>query len=350
MAWHDTPNCGVYGGMYRKASTGDTRIQPHGCKQRGWCPYCAYEYGLGLGGSVFNSLETYIRGAFGSWVPGTLAFTPTFTLPEVVSLSLGSLVWDEDMKEHRKRLSDLTAALRVCLGELLGDGVGARLNWHWWHSDDPLGQAAMVVYGHPWHYHVYVQVPNVRVRDGNYDIIRERGKLSKDDLLRLRELWTKAVYDIPWVREIAPERQLLNVHWHFETAWEGLRHRCEYDYRHPLYDLCQWLDREKLLQPGAAVPDLNEFANLTRILQKERLARAFGSQSPRALSGVMEQVTGPDEWERVKGIMVYFERYDSEGVFVRMYDGWDYTNQYWPHDAVKLFGPQPKRYIWRSSA
>ncbi len=341
--WWDVPTCGAFGGMYRN-DEGDTRLQPFGCNCRGWCPYCAYQYGLGQGRTVFNQLETFVRGSVAD--PQVKAFLSVFTLPQEVSLYLGNFVWSGDAKGLQAALASLTGAVKATLTGFLGEGIGIRLNWHWWHSDDPMGYQATAKYGHPWHFHAHCIVPNVRsLSDGSHQLVRTKGKVEKQQLEQLRALWLKNLAALPWVAANFHLSEV-NVNWRFSMGWKQLKHRCEYDYRHPLQDFAKFMQGQSLDEVDGLQRD---FLAASEFIQPIRTARSLGSLSPGKVAAVLEELEDETTWERVRGVVVTFDRFDGEGVFVTVNDSmWgEVTKQWWDAAGVRLFNPRSTKFRWR---
>jgi hypothetical protein len=341
--WLDVPSCGGRGGEYINAA-GETRLQPFRCNCRGWCPYCAYQYGLGQGRTVFNQLETFIRGS--EVDPQVKAFLQVFTLPQEISLYLGNFVWLGDSKGLKAALTSLTGAIKATLTDFLGDGIGIRLAWHWWHSDDPTGRQAVDKYGHPWHFHAHCIVPNVRsLSDGSFQLVRSQGKVEKVQLDQLRALWLKNLAAVPWVRDNFQLAQV-NVNWRFSMGWKQLKHRCEYDYRHPLQDFAKFMRGESLDEVG----DLHrDFLAASEFMQGIRTARSLGSLSPGKVAAVLEEVDQENEWVRVPGVLVVFDLFTDDGVWITRYgvaDG-DVTKVFWAFAGVRLFNVHSARFRWR---
>jgi hypothetical protein len=341
--WFDVPSCGGRGGEYINAA-GETRLQPFSCNCRGWCPYCAYQYGVGQGRTVFNQLETFIRGSVGD--PQVKAFLQVFTLPQEISLYLGNFVWSGDSKGLKAALTSLTGAIKATLTGFLGDGIGIRLGWHWWHSDDPTGQQGVAKYGHPWHFHAHCIVPNVRsLSDGSFQLVRSKGKVEKGQLEQLRALWLKNLAALPWIRDNFQLAQV-NVNWRFSMGWKQLKHRCEYDYRHPLQDFAKFMRGESLDDVGDPHRD---FLAASEFMQGIRTARSLGSLSPGKVAAVLEESDGESEWTRVPGVVVVWDLFTDDGVWITRYgtgDG-DVTRVFWAFAGVRLFNPRPTRFRWR---
>jgi hypothetical protein len=344
LTWLDVPSCGDRGGMFVNAE-GDTRLQPFACNCRGWCVYCAYQYGLGQGRTVFNQLEAFIKGAVGD--PQVKAFYSVFTLPQEISLYLGNLVWSGDKKALQAALSDLTGAVKATLVGVLGEGVGIRLGWHWWHSEDPMAYGAVAKHGHPWHFHAHCIVPNVRsLSDGSHVILRSRGKLEPVQLVQLRALWLKNLFALPWVADVCEPPKKVNLHWRFSMGWKNLKHRCEYDYRHPLQDFAKYLENISLDE----VDDHQRgFLESCEFMQGIRTARSLGSLSPRKVAAVLEELDDEAEWTRVRGVIVVWDRFTEDGVHVSIYDSLN-EEMWWAvfsSESVRLFNPRSHRFRWR---
>jgi hypothetical protein len=211
-----------------------------------------------------------------------------------------------------------------------------------------MGYQATAKYGHPWHWHAHCIVPNVRsLSDGSHQLVRTKGKVEKQQLEQLRALWLKNLAALPW---IAANFQLseVNVNWRFSMGWKQLKHRCEYDYRHPLQDFAKFMQDVSLDEVGGLQ---REFLAACEVLQPIRTARSLGSLSPGKVAAVLEELNDETEWERVRGVVVTFDRFDSDGVFVTVNDSvWgEVTKQWWDAAGVRLFNPKSHRFRWRGN-
>jgi hypothetical protein len=129
-------------------------------------------------------------------------------------------------------------------------------------------------------------------------------------------------------------------------GWENLKHRCEYDYRHPLQDFAKYLEDVSL----DAVDDHQRgFLEACQFMQRVRTARSLGSLSPRKVAAVLEELDEEAEWIRVRGVIVVWDRFTEDGVYVSIYDSMC-EEQWWAFflgESVRLFNPRPTRFRWR---
>jgi hypothetical protein len=178
-------------------------------------------------------------------------------------------------------------------------------------------------------------------------ILRSRGKLEPVQLDQLRALWLKNLATLPWVAD-AFQLSEVNVHWSFSTGWDNLKHRCEYDYRHPLQDFAKYLENVSL----DAVDDYQRgFLESCEFMQGVRTARSLGSLSPGKVAAVLEELDDEAEWTRVRGVVVVWDRFTDDGVHVIVYDTMDdeVLSQWWDCAGVRLFNPRPHRFRWCGS-
>jgi hypothetical protein len=169
--------------------------------------------------------------------------------------------------------------------------------------------------------------------------------VEKGQLEQLRALWLKNLAALPWIEENFQLGQV-NVNWRFSMGWKQLKHRCEYDYRHPLQDFAKFMRGESLDDVG----DLHrDFLAASEFMQGVRTARSLGSLSPGKVAAVLEQSDGESEWTRVPGVVVVWDLFTDDGVWITRYgtgDG-DVTRVFWAFAGVRLFNPRPTRFRWR---
>lgn len=320
LDWFEVPSCQTIGGLYQHAESGEYCVKPLGCDKRGWCPYCAIRYGLSQGSKAFNQIETLYQ-RFG-FTPQVKLFEPTFTLPNEISMYLGSLIWQDDKKELQRLLSHLTDLVYKTLTGFFGGGLGMIANIHWWHSSDPMGLQAIETYGHPFHFHFHVMLLNARVFGDQFQELRKQGVLERKQLEVLKSLWFKALSESKEFTDFVIPNDMV-VDWGFAMSWEQVKHSCEYDFRHPLSDLTDFHARA----PLETSDELGCFIGYSEFMQPINTTRKKGFLSPHGMKKLgIEKDSSPSPWSRIQSVTVFFQQVKSMGMLCKFY--WSLTDRY----------------------
>jgi hypothetical protein len=361
--------------FYRHYLEGTNREEwrPSCCRGRAVCPHCAVTYGLERGLEVSSLFRALLEpGKLLSAAPTVKAFAEVFTLPDWVSAALDGYVEAKDKKLLRRAVKELTEALKGALVAFYGDGVAAKVSWHWWHSSDPLK-------GPHWHAHVmvpnisvtpiadppptpalshaHVMVPNISITPlggGEASMIQSRGVLSPDRLKELKVLWADAVFSCKFVRELGGEsRPDLVVDYHFLTRNRGknsISHRARYDYRHPMQDFAAFVDKRGL--PSMDDERVEWFLSRCEFLQGVQLVRSVGWLSNPKIKKIGLKRVEPESENWVKDtVHVYqFVRFDEQGAWFNVFDTVLQVDEGTKHvhrSFLKLGGrPELRRYEW----
>jgi hypothetical protein len=292
--------------------------------------------------SVLSLFETaLVPGYLVPELPAILSFGHVFTFPPWVTSYLDECVTFKRLYELRKALSQLTKAISSTLDFWYGQvGVGASINWHWWHSDKPLAGP---------HWHAHVDVPNASPKGP----LRLFGKVSGDDLRAMKRFFASCVAELPFVVALGYEVPAeLVVHYRFIMKPKQLRHRLRYDYRHPLQDFCKFAKNEGL--PAIKDEQVYWFLNACEALQRVQLVRHVGwlCNSKRVKLGLECEKPENDVWKRDYSCFYRFERFDDTGVWLTRHasDGYQ-SKEFWKRDLVRLVpSSRPRRYHWAGAS
>ncbi len=322
--------------------------RPSCCRGRAVCPHCAVTYGLERGlevSSLFRALVEPDKLLLAS--PTVKAFAEVFTLPDWVSAALDGYVDVRDKKLLRRSVKELTEALKSTLVAFYGDGVAAKVSWHWWHSSAPLAGP---------HWHAHVMVPNISIAPlggGEVSMIQSRGVLSPDRLQKLKTLWADAVFSCKFVRELGGgSRPELVVDYGFLTRNRGknsISHRARYDYRHPMQDFVAFVDKRGL--PLMSDDRVEWFLSRCEFLQGVQLVRSIGWLSNPKIKkiGLKRVDPEPNNWIKDTVHVYQFVRFDDQGVWFRVFNAVMQTEclKHIHRSFLRLGGrPELRRYEW----
>jgi hypothetical protein len=337
--------------FYRHYLEGTNREEwrPSCCRGRAVCPHCAVTYGLERGLEVSSLFRALLEpGKLLSAVPTVKAFAEVFTLPDWVSAALDGYVEAKDKKLLRRAVKELTEALKGTLVAFYGDGVAAKVSWHWWHSSDPLKGP---------HWHAHVMVPNISIAPlggGEASMIQSRGVLSPDRLQKLKTLWADAVFACKFVLELGGDsRPELVVDYHFLTRNRGknsIAHRARYDYRHPMQDFAAFVDKRGL--PSMDDGRVEWFLSRCEFLQGVQLVRSVGWLSnPKIKKIGLKRVEPESEnWAKDTVHVYQFVRFDEQGAWFTVFNTVLQVGEGLKHvhrSFLKLGGrPELRRYEW----
>jgi hypothetical protein len=283
-----------------------------------------------------------------SAVPTVKAFAEVFTLPDWVSAALDGYVEAKDKKLLRRAVKELTEALKSTLVAFYGDGVAAKVSWHWWHSSAPLTGP---------HWHAHVMIPNISIAPlggGEASMIQSRGVLSPDRLQKLKTLWADSVFACKFVRELGGEsRPELVVDYHFLTRNRGknsISHRARYDYRHPMQDFAAFVDKRGL--PSMDDERVEWFLSRCEFLQGVQLVRSVGWLSNPKIKKIGLKRVEPesDNWAKDTVHVYQFVRFDEQGAWFNVFNTVLQVDEGIKHvhkSFLKLGGrPELRRYEW----
>ncbi len=338
-------SCLRYYWQYRHSETGDTKLCPGCCHERGICPHCAVTYGKERGSEVASLFQALLeQGRLLGSVPTVKAFADVFTLPDFVSGALDGFCEVQDKKNLRGAVKQLTEALKRTLTRFYGSGVAAKVSWHWWHSSKPLTGA---------HWHAHVMVPNIVDTGNGHDILRARGMLTADQLDALKSIWAEQVAGCRFVmglNESVPDE--LTVNHRFLTQNTGrasLAHRARYDYRHPMQDFMAFTEKNGL--PELDDAGLSWFVDRCEFLQGVQLVRSIGWLSNSKIKKIGLERTEPenDGWVKDEGVVFELEYFDNEGArFVAFYPdtGRSHSQWFFRNTVQLVTRPKPRSYRW----
>jgi hypothetical protein len=337
--------------FYRHTLEGTNREEwrPSCCRGRAVCPHCAVTYGLERGLEVSSLLRALLEPEKLLPSPPTVkVFAEVFTLPDWVSAALDGYVEVQDKKLLRRAVKELTEALKSTLVAFYGDGVAAKVSWHWWHSSAPLTGP---------HWHAHVMIPNISIAPlggGEASMIQSRGVLSPDRLQRLKTLWADSVFACKFVRELGGEsRPELVVDYHFLTRNRGknsISHRARYDYRHPMQDFAAFVDKRGL--PSMDDERVEWFLSRCEFLQGVQLVRSVGWLSNPKIKKIGLKRVEPesDNWAKDTVHVYQFVRFDEQGAWFNVFNAVLQVDEGIKHvhkSFLKLGGrPELRRYEW----
>jgi hypothetical protein len=321
-----------------------------------------------------------------------LAWNIVMSCDERISVHVNDLVVAGELPELRRVLAQLTEDVQAALSAVFGEGVAAVINWHWWHSSNPLAGRA--------HLHAHVTVPNVAVvavpADESADLLyepagplRERALLSEDELHQLRHGFAVQVARHRWavklIRRSGGAPLAENAHVRYSTHLTGgrssLSHRLRYDSRASVVDVLAVTASDQLRAAKRAfwaddLPDdpdevaldgltqvvrlldnpvgLAWWVNAAHIWQGIQTIRYTGwlNNRIRAQLGLVREQPDPEDgpdWFSVGSYRLL--TFDSGGVEVeRWREGKRYV-QHWHADHVQLLPPPVKssRWLWDDS-
>ncbi len=334
---------------YRLQDSRREEWRPSCCRGRAVCPHCAVTYGLERGLEVSSLFRALLEpDKLLPVAPTVKVFAEVFTLPDWVSAALDGYVEGKDKKLLRRAVKELTEALKGTLVAFYGDGVAAKVSWHWWHSSDPLKGP---------HWHAHVMVPNISIAPlggGEASMIQSRGVLSPDRLQKLKTLWADAVFACKFVRELGGEsRPELVVDYHFLTRNRGknsISHRARYDYRHPMQDFAAFVDKRGL--PSMDDERVEWFLSRCEFLQGVQLVRSVGWLSnPKVKKIGLKRVEPESEsWSKDTVHVYQFVRFDEQGAWFTVFNTVLQVGEGLKHvhrSFLKLGGrPELRRYEW----
>lgn len=337
---------------WKHKQSGEYQLRPSTCHDRCICPRCAIGYGLERGDELLEFFKTVLEaGQLLDRQPTVKAFAFVLTLPDWLSAHLDSVVGRCHRSDLRNCLGKLTKAAQRTLCAFFGADVGLKVNWHWWHSSDPLSGP---------HWHMHVLVPNIRfLADGSSTIVQAMGKVSDDSLDALKVSWAKHVSRLGFVKKLRKQvPDALTVNYRFLTKWKGkysLAHRCRYDARHPMQDVESWVGvhEDKNGLPDLDSPWLKWFLHRLSVLQGVQLARSLGwCSNAKAKQIGLEKYRPDDAWERVPGVVYRFMKFDIHGAIVQATDTLTgkHHREAWDRTEINL-APRgsPCRYRFRTS-
>lgn len=338
--------------FYRHTLPGTVREEwrPSCCRGRAVCPHCAVVYGLERGlevASLFRALvepEQLLK-----QTPTVKAFAEVFTLPDWVSEVLDGFVEAKEKKMLLRAVQQLTEALKSTLVGIYGDGVAAKVSWHWWHSPQPLTGP---------HWHAHVMIPNIDVSDcgRGASVLRSRGTLEPEKLQSLKVLWAKNVFSCKFLADFGQNsRPELVVDHSFLTRNRGknsLAHRARYDYRHPMQDFCAWIDKRGL--PSMTDEGVEWFLSRCEFLQGVQLVRSIGWLTNAKLKKVGLQRFEPetDRWAKDTVHVYQLVKFDSQGAWFKVFNTVLQVDEGLKHvhrSFLKMSSPaKPRLYRWAS--
>jgi hypothetical protein len=371
--------CAADGRILQHAHSDRQRLTPYRCQVRATCPACGRSYGQGRGAELVSLLKTVLQpGRLVTRESYALAWHLVITCDQRISEHVNDLVNAGELAEVRRVLVQLNEDVQTALEGVYGEGVAAVINWHWWHSSNPLAGKI--------HLHAHVTVPNVSVVDNKpLGALREQAKLSEDELLALRHGFAGQVSRHRWVKKlinrtgVAPLAE--NVHVKFSTNLTGgrnsLSHRLRYDSRSSVVDVLSVTASDQLRQAKKALwgdesADDSEEQQLDELVQVQRLldhpsglawwvntAHLWqGIQTTRytgwlvnrmrAELGMVREKPDPDEEPDWASIGVYrLLTMDDGGVQIERWREGQRYSQHWHGDHVQLLPPPAKSARWR---
>jgi hypothetical protein len=370
--------CAGEGRILQHAHSDRQRLTPYRCQVRATCPACGRSYGQGRGAELVSLLKTVLEpGRLVSRESYALAWHLVISCDQRISDYVNDLVVAGEVAEVRRVLVHLNEDVQSTLEGVYGDGVAAVVNWHWWHSSNPLAGKI--------HLHAHVTVPNVSVVDGKpFGALREQAKLSDDELFALRHGFAKEVSRHFWVKKLIRRTGGVvlseNVHVKFSTRMTGgrnsLSHRLRYDTRSSVVDVSsvtasdQLRQAKKALWGDGVVDDLEEqqldeltqvqrlldnpaglewWINAAHLWQGIQTTRYTGwlVNRMRAELGMVREKPDLDENPDWSSVGLYrLLTMDSGGVQVeRWREGKRYL-QHWHGDYVQLLPPPTKSARW----
>lgn len=382
--------CAEEGRILQHNASDRQRLSPYRCQERATCPACGRAYGQGRGAELVSLMRAVLQ-------PGRLLVRESYALAwnivmscdERISDHVNRLVVDGELPELRRVLAQLTEDVQAALSGVFGEGVAAVINWHWWHSSNPLAGTI--------HLHAHVTVPNVSVvavaagepADLLYESagpLRERALLSEDELHQLRHGFAVQLARHRWVSKLIRRSGGVplaeNAHVRYSTRLTGgrssLSHRLRYDSRASVVDVLAVTASEQLRAAKRALwaddlPDDPEelaldsltqvvrlldnpvglawWVNAAHIWQGIQTTRYTGwlNNRIRAQLGLVREKPDPEDgpdWSSVGSYRLL--TFDTGGVEVeRFREGKRYV-QHWHSDHVQLLPPPVKssRWLW----
>lgn len=333
--------------------SGERKVVPTSCNERGHCPACGIAYGRRAAGE----LVSLVKAALGllKKLPShgdVMTFNPTCTYPAEVQAELAARC-DAGVYPGKELTVLQDMEKRLLARHIFKTHVNqftAHVAWHWWNSSNPLSGS--------WYWHAHLMIPNV-TRAGQK--LRHEGIIPQDRLLaykRAKFRWLAKRYPEA-MRQFASKYlakgiyrvwERLNAHVYFvlnNGSDSALYDAAEYDCRHPLKDLLKFVVEHKAWNRE---DEISAFVARSRWVQKRKTQRYFGWLRPgeRIEVGIVPAENDSERWSLEFNAYRTLARFVDGGALFRRYDfGGAEGMEFFSAHQIRLANlPPPRR--WRS--
>jgi hypothetical protein len=365
--WDLDDCCSSSADMLVNDSTGAHKLRVRGCHLRGLCPVCGAAYGRERGEERFGLFHELLSPGFLVGLePAVKSLDFEFTLPAAISGYLDFLLLNRPDK-CSKALTALSSAIRRTLEQVLGEGLGFTVDYHFWHSKDSSFKASKQK--RPYdvfkpltgpHWHAHVQLPNLRVIKGRpVGLVSRTGYIENINAV-FPTAWANEVRKCQFVRECAADMgekpsdlipETLVINYQYAKDWGRVRHRSRYCARHPMQDLLG--EKASLTAKHEGLP---WFQQACERWQKIQTSRRMGWLANASLSRLGMSAVSHDEalekkgWRKLPGLYI-LKRFTPKGVVCDVWlDGECQKDVLVP----RLFcpslvpEPEPRSFGWRA--